>query len=136
MAQDEERQTELVEVNREAAGETQEQILEAVELASKPIDSEEAPDALMSVLHNIDTFDWQRFSRWRDAQSRELQAITKLRPPNRLYDLDGRMVYVVGYSRGGGIAVREVGDKAGRGFSVDVLDLRDVTEDVKAQYRH
>ena len=95
------------------------------------VDSSVAPSALLAVLHNIESFDKRRFASWVGFQPTALQKAARLCPPDRIYDLGGKLCYVFGFGKDGHVVVRGVGGAQNVNVHADPTELRDVTDDVK-----
>lgn len=94
----------------------------------------EALDPELAALHNCKKFRIWSFYQWVEQQTDKIKLTVSNRPPNRLYDLGGRTVFIIGYGSKDGHVVVSGLDGAGEAIHAEPDELRDITDDLKAKH--
>lgn len=102
-------------------------------LVEELANADDADNPELALLHNVSRYNMWDFGVWLEHQPAKVQAAALRARPNRVYELDSRLCYVVGFDKNGQVAVKYPGVK--RGVLVDPAKLQDVTETLRAKYQ-
>jgi len=111
-----------------------EDLREALDEIEDVIDIHSSGDAVLSALKNAQEFDLARFARWIATRPLPMRKAALARPPNRIYELNDRLVYVFGYGQRGDIVVKSV--EGGDEQDVETTapsELKDVTQELRTK---
>lgn len=98
---------------------------------SETIDVTKSTDPIRAALHNAENFDMVKHWSWLLQQPPAIQRTARSHPPNRIYELKGKLVYVFGYGKDGHAIVSGIEDPNQDRVHCDPSELKDVTGEVR-----